>query len=340
MIFPILSGLISWRKAPVTWMLVALNFLVLLYTSWSGVEAQAGLEAIMKKSFFVTTQGRVYAQYLGEHARGGYPKFLLEMGEQVSAGGSMRAEALGQLAFRDLNFLNQADTMEFQGDQVAFRIWKREIASVRELQVDHPSFALGLNGEDPSLSKWVSYIFVHSGAVHFAGNMLFLLVFGAALERQTGGLGLLISFLLSGVIGAGTFALMTGMTSSPLVGASGAVSGIMTLYCVLNWGRPERYFYWLFLPFRGFMGFVYLPAWVALIMWGINDLAGYMSSLAELGGVAYTAHMGGELTGIAIGLVLFSLRRFWPVETLERPTDKMPMAKLFPFLPPSQKRVS
>jgi membrane associated rhomboid family serine protease len=169
--------------------------------------------------------------------------------------------------------------------------------------------------------------------------MLFLLIFGAALELQIGGLAVLVVFLMSGAFAAGVFALMTGVTSSPLVGASGAVSGIMALYCIMNWGRPERYFYWLFLPFRGFMGFVFLPAWVGLLMWALNDMAGYLSTVNELGGVAHTAHLGGELAGAMTALVLYVLRKIWP-SLKPRPDSperlKIPMAVLYPFLP--QKR--
>ncbi len=334
MIFPILGGLLSWRKAPITWTLVVLNLLVLIYSTVTGFDSQQGLEEAMKKSYFVSTQGRVYAQYLNQAGVGAYPDFLIELGRQVEAGKPDRAEVLGQLAFRDLNFLNAAESLDYRGDQVAFRNWKKQIASVRELQTEHPSFTLGLNGEDTSMTKWISYIFVHSGGLHFIGNMLFLLIFGAALEMQIGGLGLLVVFLLSGAFGAGTFALMTGMTSSPLVGASGSVSGVMALYAILNWRRPARYFYWLFLPARGFMGFVYLPTWIALVMWALNDLAGYFGTLAELGGVAHTAHLGGEFAGAVTGLVLYAIRSVWPVPRKETPTDTAPMGVLFPLLPP------
>jgi membrane associated rhomboid family serine protease len=333
-IFPILGGLLSWRKAPITWTLVVLNLLVLIYTTVAGFESQQGLEAAMKKDYFITTQGRVYAQYLDEVGASTYPDFLIELGRQVKAGKPDRAEVLGQLAFRDLNFLNAGDSLVYRGDQVAFRNWKSQIASIRELQTEHPSFTLGFSGEDTSMAKWVSYIFVHSGGLHFVGNMLFLLIFGAALEMQIGGLGLLVVFLLSGVFGAGTFALMTGMTSAPLVGASGSVSGVMALYATLNWRRPARYFYWLFLPARGFMGFVYLPTWIALVMWALNDLAGYFGTLAELGGVAHTAHLGGEFAGAATGLLLYLIRSILPVPRKETPTDNAPMGVLFPLLPP------
>ncbi len=337
MIFPLLSGLMSWRKAPITWTIVLLNLLVFVYTSVVGVESQSGLDEAMKKSFFVSTQGRIYAQYIAHQGKTAYPEFLMELGRQVEAGKPDRAEVLGQLAFRDLNFLNAAEQLEYSGDQVALRLWRKQIAAVRDLQNEHPSFTFGLNGEDLSIAKWVTYIFVHSGGVHFLGNMLFLIIFGGALEVQIGGLGLLVVFVLSGVFAAGSFALMTGMTSSPLVGASGSISGIMALYAIMNWSRPARYFYWLFLPARGFMGFVYLPTWLALVMWAINDFAGYFGTLNELGGVAHTAHLGGEFAGLLVGFLLYGMRMIWPVKREEGSLDNAPMGVLFPFLPPVPK---
>jgi membrane associated rhomboid family serine protease len=332
MIFPILNGLLSWRKAPVAWALVALNILVLIYTSYAGQEAQAGLEELMKGKFFLSAQGRIYAQYVVNQRRQEYPPFLRELASKVDSGEVVRAEMLGQLAFRDLGFIKNADSVAYQGDQVAFRYWRQKLEDVRDFQGAHPSFNLGLNAEDASFSKWITYIFVHSGTLHLLGNMLFLALFGAALEVQIGGLGLLIVFLLSGVMAAGSFALMTGVTSSPLVGASGAVSGIMALYCMINWTRSERYFYWFFLPFRGFMGFVFLPAWVALILWAINDVSGYLGTLPELGGVAYTAHLGGEVAGVMVGTILYILRRKWPL--VHRNDQNVPVGKLFPWLAP------
>lgn len=342
MIFPILSGFLSFRFAPVTWTLVFLNLFVLIYTSMAGEPAQAGLEAAMKESYFVTTQGRIYAQYLGEQELNEYPTFINKLSQQVNDGVPGRAEMLGQLAFRDLNFLKAAPSMDFDGDQVAFSIWQKKIAQVEALEDQHPSFTLGLNAGDPSFLKWFSYMFVHSGFLHFAGNMLFLIIFGVALERQIGGLGMLVVFLLSGLFAAGTFALMTGMTGSPLVGASGAISGIMALYCALNWFKPTRYFYWFFLPFRGFIGMVYLPAWVAIVLWAANDLAGYLGTIPELGGVAHTAHLGGEFAGMLIGLILIAFRHFFKPEHLLQTSDKIqtpvqkpavPMGVLMPFLP-------
>lgn len=342
MIFPILNGLMNWRRAPVAWTLIFMNILMLCYTSVASRQAQHDLDAMMDKDYFITTQGRLYAEYLGTQPSGEYPSFLRELGREVRDGESHRTQTLGQLAFRDYNFISDAANLDYQGDQVAFDFWKKKINEVEGLESVHPSFTLGLKAGDESLTKWITYMFVHSGWLHLFGNMLFLAIFGSALETQIGGLGFLVVYVLSGMVAAGSFALMTGVTSSPLVGASGAISGIMALYCVLNWSKPTRYFYWFFLPFRGFMGLVYLPAWVALLLWGANDLAGYLGTLPELGGVAHTAHLGGEAAGILTGLALFALRRFFPGATSKPATNPIrpPMGVLYPFLPPKPLRPS
>lgn len=338
MIFPILGGLLHWRMAPVTWTIVLFNFVVLVFSSHMGRESQEGLENTMKADYFLNAQGRIYAQYVNQSSSAVHPSFLRGLAKQVAQGQIDRLQMLGQLAFRDVDFIASADTIQYEGDQVAFKHWKKKLVELKSYQNDHPSFALGLNAEDISFTRWVTYIFVHSGLFHFMGNMLFLIIFGAALEMMIGGLGLLVVFLLSGVFAAGVFAVMTGVTSSPLVGASGAVSGVMALYCALNWGRPIRFFYWLFLPFRGFMGFVYMPAWVGLVLWVISDLSGYFGALPELGGVAHTAHLGGELAGAIVALLLMGLRRIWPVQMLHNPAPpKVAMWTLIPFLAPLSK---
>lgn len=339
MIIPILQGILSWRKAPITWALIFLNVAVLLLCIVFGQSTDEQLDEVMQNEYYVQTQGRAYAQYLSEQSPVKYPAFLIDLADRVLGGESARVGLLGQLAFRDKDFLDEAEVTTFKGDQVAFTFWKSKLNDSKKLQENHPSFLLGLSSDDFSFAKWVTYIFVHSGWLHLFGNMLFLLVFGAVLERQIGGLALLVVFVLSGVLGAGVFALMTGVTTSPLVGASGAVSGVMSLFCVLNWRQPVRFMYWLFLPVRGYMGFVFLPAWVAFVMWLVADLAGYLSSVPELGGVAHTAHIGGEFAGAVAGLTIYLLRNTFKISSAKLATqiltsDAKPVGELYPFLPP------
>jgi membrane associated rhomboid family serine protease len=131
--------------------------------------------------------------------------------------------------------------------------------------------------------------------------MLFLLLFGSMLEPLIGGLALLLVYLGSGMTAAGSFLLVSGESLVPLVGASGAVSGVMALFCFTHWSVPVRYVYFLLIPKKGYAGYVFLPAWVILFLWLISDLAGYIASVNLLGGVAHIAHLAGEATGLLVG---------------------------------------
>lgn len=336
MIFPILRGFVGFRSAPVTWVLVMLTSSIFVISQTSLQSSEDSLNKLMRDSFFIRTQGRIYARYLeNREQRKEASTFIKTLADAVSHGELDRAELLGQLAFRDSAFMNAFRTLELPQDRVAERLWRNRVQAVLQLQEIHPSYALGLDTSDQSVSRWVSYIFVHGSWFHVLGNMFFLMIFGTALERQIKGLALLVVYILSGVFAAGIFSLFTGVTSSPLVGASGAISGIMALYCFKNWGRPERFFYWFFLPIRGFMGFVFLPAWVALFVWAVHDMAGYMGSIPELGGVAYSAHLGGEIAGIFIGVILAVMRRQWPATNSSMSGHKM--FELYPLLLPHRK---
>ena len=152
--------------------------------------------------------------------------------------------------------------------------------------------------------------------------MLFLLIFGCMLEPVIGGVGLLISYLLSGMVAAGVFLFLSGVSSVPLIGASGAVSGIMALFCFMFWRRSVRYVYFLFIPRRGYAGYVYLPGWITMAIWVLSDLAGYIGTVDEFGGIAHTAHLGGEFSGVVVGLVLYCLRVILKKDQL--PEEKIP----------------
>jgi membrane associated rhomboid family serine protease len=155
----------------------------------------------------------------------------------------------------------------------------------------------------------ITYQFSHSGFSHFLGNMLFFLIFASTLEVMVGGLALLILYLCFGVFAALFFLVLSEVSAVPLIGASGAISGLMAFFCVLAWSTRVRYGYFLFLPRREFAGTVNLPAWITLLFWSLSDLAGLWSTPSELGGVAYSAHLGGELIGAIAALILVALRK-------------------------------
>jgi len=330
MIFPFLKGIISFRSAPVTWGLVLVNALVVVLTLQMNEVAQKSLDKKFQDDYYLDTQGRLYAQFIKEHPEE-YSPVLNELAGMVREGDQEKVSLLGSLAVRNAKFMKEAQSFPFQGDQVAIEYWRKKILEIKEVQSVHPSYVLGLSSADLSIGKWFSYIFVHSGFVHFAGNMIFLIIFGGMIEPVIGGLATLLVFLISGLFAAVVFVFLTGATAAPLVGASGAVSGLMALVCAVYRSYPVRFVYWLYLPFRGYSGFVYLPAWVILGMWVTSDIAGWLGTLNEMGGVAYSAHLGGEVAGVAVGLLIYFFRYNKRESLFPRDSQRPEVGKLYPF---------
>jgi membrane associated rhomboid family serine protease len=133
--------------------------------------------------------------------------------------------------------------------------------------------------------------------------MVFLLIFGVFTESVVGSLWTLVTYISAGVAGAGSFALLSGISSSPLVGASAAISGLMGFVIVMCWGQKVKFFFWL-LPIRGYFGFAMLPAWVLAVVYMLPDVSGYLSSVNDFQSVAYSAHIGGSLCGALIACSL------------------------------------
>jgi membrane associated rhomboid family serine protease len=276
------------------------------------------------------TQGHIYENYLKEEDSGGSDVVR----ELASSGATdpQHYRLLGHLAFRDDDFLKTAPKQPQFNDVVAVKHWKSQLLEIGELEEVHPSFLFGVSKDPTNFSHWVTYIFSHTSGWHFFGNMIFLLIFGCALEEVIGGLGLLVVFVLTGIFAAGFFLLVNGPTTAPLVGASGAISGIMAMYSVLCWRRPTRYVYWYFLPTRDSMGFIFLPAWTILALWLLGDLAGLLGNLDVMGGVAHAAHLGGDLSGAVCGALVMWMWQRWAPERLQfKEVFTHEMWRLYPF---------
>ncbi len=147
---------------------------------------------------------------------------------------------------------------------------------------------------------WLSVLtamFLHGGWLHLARNMLFLSVFGDNIEDRLGRVRYLIFYLVCGYAATYGFALADPGSSTPLVGASGAIAGVLGGYLVLY----PRAKVWSLLTFFFFLP-VRLPAWLVLASWFLLQLA--YSTGAGLtdagGGVAYLAHV----LGFALGALL------------------------------------
>jgi len=137
---------------------------------------------------------------------------------------------------------------------------------------------------------------IHAGVTHIAGNMLYLFIFGPAVEERTGSAHYLSFYLLSGIASAAATIVMAPQSEVPVIGASGAIAGILGAYFILY---PRGSILTFFPPF-----FFRLPAVIYLIIWfGLQLYWGIASGAGAslMGGVAWWAHVGGFLFGVAAG---------------------------------------
>ena len=152
-------------------------------------------------------------------------------------------------------------------------------------------FAYGLPGPIGSL---FTSMFVHGGIWHLGGNMLFLYIFGDNVEDEIGHVRFLIFYLLCGLAGALVHIVLGSHSTIPMVGASGAISGVMGAY-ILLYPRARV----LTLVFFFFITILEIPAYWFLAIWFFFQFMGGMNSVGgSQGGVAFWAHVGGFLAGM------------------------------------------
>jgi membrane associated rhomboid family serine protease len=153
--------------------------------------------------------------------------------------------------------------------------------------------------KSPVLSALTS-LFLHGGWLHLLGNMLFLWIFGNNIEDRFGRLRYLLFYLACGMVATYGFALANPDSTEALIGASGAIAGVLGAYLILY----PRARVWSLVPVLFFIP-LRLPAWFVLGLWFLLQwvyTAGYAVSRA--GSVAYLAHVLGFVVGALVGLLM------------------------------------
>jgi membrane associated rhomboid family serine protease len=156
----------------------------------------------------------------------------------------------------------------------------------------------------PFWSTLITSMFLHGGWMHLGGNMLYLWIFGDNLEKTMGSARFLAFYLTCGIAAGLAHILVSGGSSVPTVGASGAISGVLGGYLVLFPHNRVR------VLTRG--GIMSVPAIVVLGFWIVIQLINGLGSLAvrtETGGVAYMAHVGGFVAGLVLVRLMTAGRR-------------------------------
>jgi membrane associated rhomboid family serine protease len=151
----------------------------------------------------------------------------------------------------------------------------------------------------PILTIFTS-MFMHGGWFHVGGNMLYLGIFGNNVEDTLGHLRYLLFYLASGVAAALAQVVVNPTSDVPMVGASGAVSGVLGAYLLLF---PHAHVTTLII-LGFFFRVVRVPALIVLGFWIVIQVLNGLGSFGARGGVAFFAHIGGFLAGIALLFVL------------------------------------
>lgn len=161
-------------------------------------------------------------------------------------------------------------------------------------------------------------MFLHGSWMHLLGNMWFLWLFGNNIEDAMTRPRFLAFYLVAGLAGALAQVIANPASSVPMVGASGAISGVMGAYLVLY---PGVRVYTL-VPLGFVMTTIALPAWAMLVYWALLQVAGGVTSVVggQSGGVAFWAHLGGFLAGVVL------------VKLFERP-DRLAAHRSHPWRP-------
>jgi len=159
----------------------------------------------------------------------------------------------------------------------------------------------GFIPQDPEILDCFTSMFLHAGIIHLAGNMLFLWIFGDNVEDKLGPFLFAVFYLLSGAFAVGLYLVFPGRKDIPLVGASGAISGVLGCYMVFFPAAKVRVFYWFFFIFLG--TFMLQAKWFLGIYIGMNLFEWLVLENQYVTGVAYAAHVGGFAVGVMAAVI-------------------------------------
>ena len=153
-----------------------------------------------------------------------------------------------------------------------------------------------------ALASIFTSMFLHGGLVHLLSNMLYLWIFGDNVEDRLGKAGYLLFYLLAGTAAVVAQTAVHPSSGTPLIGASGAVAGVMGIYIVLFSAVRVR----TMVIVLYFVRFIELPAVIVLGMWFVLQIFQGLASVGAdmVGGVAWFAHIGGFALGLLTGFLL------------------------------------
>lgn len=283
---------VSWKTPPIiVIVLVIINCFVFFVFQSSEHEKMFAAMEYYQDSGLIDIEVPRYLTYLQEQGEADVPASIdnLEEGEEYLYYHRME---------RDAPFMTKlyADEIITPQDPV-FASWKEQRTEYESLRSEVVYYHFGYRPAHARLLTAFTYMFLHGGLFHLLGNMVFLWLVGAALELACGRIFFTTVYLVSGLFSAVLFGLVNADSMVPLVGASGAVSGIMAAYVVMFGMRKVKAFYSLgfYFNYIELRGYFLLPIFIAIELLQLYMMKG--------SNVAYMGHVGGFIAGGIIGFL-------------------------------------
>lgn len=195
----------------------------------------------------------------------------------------------------------------------------------------------GFQAEHPFGTGLIAYQFMHADFWHLFGNMLFLIPFGTLVECKAGHLAALVVYLIAGIGGAWTEALVSSPIPHafkhlhaqlylPLVGASGSIMGLVGAVLPVAPLTNIR----MLVGFMRFWRIVPVPAWIVGVLYLVKELVLGIAEAGQQGGTAYMCHVGGIISGAAVGAFLLPRVRQLEMDYYDRNLPPLPKKALRP----------
>lgn len=292
MLFIPLIGKISWKNPPaVTLVLIAINMAVWAVYQSGETDAVVRTQRTYWESQLAEIEIDRYGEYLRTRGDASTPRPMEGMDED-------RLQSLAVRMLRDDEFQRKLVAEEIiTPDDAVYSEWRPLRTAYEDELARLPSMRYGLRPAAHHPLTFVTYMFLHGGLSHLIGNLVFLWVFGCIIEMGCGRPQYAGIYLVSGLMAGILFWGVYPQSLIPLVGASGAISGLMGALTVVYGRQKIRFFVYLGFYFANYN----IPAFLLLPIWIGNEV--YQLAFGGLSNVAYVAHIGGLMAGAALGLV-------------------------------------
>lgn len=275
--------------------LILINCLIYFLVQARDHDIENAAFSYYEESGLLIIEATAYQSYLAEKADPAADLDLQRKDERYR---------LVSLMFSDHHFLELLEANRvISPTDAPFSQWRAKRDRFTAMLSQASTHKYGYSPRDRNTTGLLTGIFLHGGLMHLVGNMVFLYLVGAILEIAIGPAAFLALYLVTGICASALFGVIYPANPGPLIGASGAISGLMGAYGLIFGLRKIRVFYSLGFYFN----YARVPALALFPIWLLNEF--FQLHTNEQSNVAYVAHIGGLLSGVIIGCGYKSLLR-------------------------------